>query len=294
MGVTKPIFWRSLMARSSSMGGPGCDIGRRGGNNVEGTRDDVGLGELGAFELAHDAPVIHDGHPVAAADQLVIIGRVEQDSSALVGKLAHQPVELLLGADVDAARRSLSRMIRGAVISHLAITTFCWLPPDRVETASLGAPILICSRAMPRSTAARSLARSTKGPVEMASSDAIARLSLIDRGSIIPSVLRSSGTSAMPTAGDFAAAGEPGRTSRPSTVISPVTPRTTPNQASSSDFWPCPSRPPRPTISPAPTPSEMRSSCFSQDRFSSASTGFTGPRAGFAGYWVAISRPIIS
>src|SRR5229473_2132341 len=100
---------------------------------------------------------------------------------------------------------SLSRMMRGSVISHLAITTFCWLPPDRVETASLRAPILICSRAMPRSTAARSLARSTKGPVEMASSDAIARLSAIDIGSINPSVLRSSGTSAMPTAGDLAA-----------------------------------------------------------------------------------------
>src|SRR6266849_4354502 len=101
---------------------------------------------------------------------------------------------------------SLSRMMRGSVISHLAITTFCWLPPDRVETASLRALILICSRAMPRSTAARSLARSTKGPVEMASSDAIARLSAIDIGSINPSVLRSSGTSAMPTAGDFEAA----------------------------------------------------------------------------------------
>ena len=25
----------------------------------------------------------------------------------------------------------------GSVISHLAITTFCWFPPDRVETESV-------------------------------------------------------------------------------------------------------------------------------------------------------------
>ena len=49
-----------------------------------------------------------------------------------------------------------------------------------------------------------------------------------------------------------------------------------------------------PTISPAPTLSEMRSSCFSQDRFSSANTGLPGARTGFAGYWVAMSRPIIN
>ncbi len=28
------------------------------------------------------------------------------------------------------------------------MTTFCWLPPDSVETASVGAPILMRSRAM--------------------------------------------------------------------------------------------------------------------------------------------------
>src|SRR5437868_1084481 len=189
---------------------------------------------------------------------------------------------------------SLSRIMRGSVISHLASTTFCWLPPESVETASPGAPILICSQSMPRLTAARSLARSTKGPVEMASSDAMVRLSAIDIGSINPSVLRSSGTSAMPTADDFAAAGELIRTSLPSTVMRPVTPRSTPNKASSSDFWPCPSRPPRPTISPPPTLSEMRSRCFSQDRFSSASTGLTCLCTGLAGYWVAMSRPIMS
>src|SRR6185437_6028932 len=99
MAVTRPIFWRTLMARSSSMAGPGCGMSRSCGIDVEGARDDVGLGEFGAFELAHDASVIHDRHAVAAADQLVVIGRVEQDGGALVGELAHQAVEFLLGAD---------------------------------------------------------------------------------------------------------------------------------------------------------------------------------------------------
>src|SRR6478735_1304569 len=97
MAVAKPIFWRSRMATSSSMGGPACGLGRCCGIDVESTRDDIGLGEFGALELANDAPVIHDGDSIAAADKFVIIGRVEQDRGALIGKLAHQPVEFLLG-----------------------------------------------------------------------------------------------------------------------------------------------------------------------------------------------------
>ena len=33
-------------------------------------------------------------------------------------------------------------MMRGSFISHLAITTFCWLPPDSVPTGvvEVGAP----------------------------------------------------------------------------------------------------------------------------------------------------------
>src|SRR5437868_14802191 len=99
MVVTKPIFWRSLMARSSSMGALGSRISRRCGIDVEGARDNVGLGELVAFQLAHDAPAIHDGDPVAAADQLVISVRLEQDGGALVGERAPQPGHLLLAPD---------------------------------------------------------------------------------------------------------------------------------------------------------------------------------------------------
>ena len=60
---------------------------------------------LAALQHPHDAAVIEDQHAVAAADQLVIVGAVEQDRGTGVGELAQQAVELLLGADVDAAGR---------------------------------------------------------------------------------------------------------------------------------------------------------------------------------------------
>src|SRR5580693_1936759 len=54
MAVTKPIFWRSRMTRLLSIDSTGRGRGRRRGIDVESARDDVGLGEPGAFELAHD------------------------------------------------------------------------------------------------------------------------------------------------------------------------------------------------------------------------------------------------
>jgi len=34
----------------------------------------------------------------------------------------------------------------GVMASHLARTTFCWLPPERVATGSQRRPYLVCSR----------------------------------------------------------------------------------------------------------------------------------------------------
>ena len=57
-------------------------------------------------------------------------------------------------------------------------------------------------------------------------------------------------------------------------AISPVTPRSTPNSASSSSRWPCPSRPPRPTISPARTRQrDVAAAGRAQDRSRTSSTG---------------------
>ena len=55
-------------------------------------------------------------------------------ADALGGHGAHQLVDLLLGADVEAARRMVEDQDpRACAFSHLASTTFCWLPPDRLR-----------------------------------------------------------------------------------------------------------------------------------------------------------------
>ena len=64
-----------------------------------------------------DRAVVEHQHAVAAADQLVIVGRVEEDRRAVVGELAQQLVDLLLGADVDAARRIVEQDDARAVAS---------------------------------------------------------------------------------------------------------------------------------------------------------------------------------
>ena len=60
-------------------------------------------------QLALDRAVIEHQHAIAAADQLVIVGRIEDDRRALVGETPEQLIEFLLGADVDAARRIVEK-----------------------------------------------------------------------------------------------------------------------------------------------------------------------------------------
>ena len=93
---------------------------------------------------------------------------------------------------------SHSSRMRGSSSSHLPITTFCWLPPDSVATGSSGTA-LICMRRMMSPTAPRSRARSSSGPRRQRDSVAAVRLSATDIASISPSVLRSSGISAIPS-----------------------------------------------------------------------------------------------
>ncbi len=214
---------------------------------------------VGACELAHDAAVIHDGDTVAAADQLVIVGRIEQDRRALVGELAQQPVELLLGADIDAARRIVEQ--DDARLGHQPFGDDDLLlvaARQRRDRIARCADLDLQPRRCRDRSAARSLRAVDERPAwQTASSEAIARLSAIDIGSIRPSVLRSSGTSAMPTAAASPPPESWRRTSRPSTVTRPVDAAQHAEQREQQRCWPCPSRPPRPTISPAPTSSEM-------------------------------------
>ena len=63
------------------------------------------LGDFVADELAPDRAAVHHQDAVAAADELIVVGRVEEDGRSCAGKLVQKRVDLLLGADVDPARR---------------------------------------------------------------------------------------------------------------------------------------------------------------------------------------------
>jgi hypothetical protein len=108
----------------------------------------------------------------------------------------------------------------GSVASHLASTTFCWLPPLIVAAPMSRALVLTSSRpahgpaarlsAPPVSTPARaSLRRMT-----------LATLRATDASVTSPCRRRSSGTNAMPAR--MAARGLPGRTVLPPKVTEPV------------------------------------------------------------------------
>ena len=114
-------------------------------------------------------------------------------------------------------------------------------------------------------------------------------------GSISPSVLRSSGISAMPMRLDFAARGLEMGTVLPSISSSPLTPFSTPNSASSSSRWPWPSRPPRPTTSPARAESEISRRRLVQERLRISRIGglSLAASAGLGGKTWLYSRPII-
>src|SRR5262245_27144038 len=75
------------------------------GGDVEGARDERALGNLRSGENPLDRAVIENDHPVAAADELVIIGRIEDDGGTCGGEPAQELIHFLLGTDIDAARR---------------------------------------------------------------------------------------------------------------------------------------------------------------------------------------------
>ena len=62
--------------------------------------------------------------------------RREHDGVAARRQVVDQRVDLGLRADVDAAGRLVEQQHARRELSHLPITTFCWLPPDRVATSA--------------------------------------------------------------------------------------------------------------------------------------------------------------
>ena len=79
--------------------------------------------------------------------------------------------------------------------SHRARTTFCWLPPERVQTGRDGSIVAIESSAIQRSVvSATALRRMTPNQPDRRSSTATTRLRSIACGRKSPSVRRSDGT----------------------------------------------------------------------------------------------------
>ena len=116
---------------------------------------------LGAVELGDDRPSNSTTIAVGHAEHLGQLGRDHQDRHAL-GRRARRAG----GAPRPSCRRRCRASARrrsaatGRRASHLASTTFCWLPPESVQTGFVSRPYLSCSRgaqsaANRRSAAAR-------------------------------------------------------------------------------------------------------------------------------------------
>ena len=69
---------------------------------AQGQRQDLLLRRLGAIEHADNRAAAHHCDAVAHAEDLRQLGRDHQDGQPARGQLAHQPMNLGLGADVDA------------------------------------------------------------------------------------------------------------------------------------------------------------------------------------------------
>ena len=76
----------------------------RGGRASQELHDHV-LVDVAAGELADDDAVAQDDEPIRALHDLLEVGADEDDGQTLAGEVAHERLDLGLGADVDAARR---------------------------------------------------------------------------------------------------------------------------------------------------------------------------------------------
>ena len=59
----------------------------------------------GMVEDLEQGPVVKDGDAMAERQQLLDLGRMDHHRDAGLGELGQQPVDVLLGGEVDAARR---------------------------------------------------------------------------------------------------------------------------------------------------------------------------------------------
>ncbi len=96
-------------------------------------REDLLAVERRARELADDLAPAHHQDAVAHRHQLLDLRGDEEHAAAVGGEPVDDRVDLDTWPPTSMPRVGSSRMkIDGSDISHLAITTFCWLPPDRL------------------------------------------------------------------------------------------------------------------------------------------------------------------
>src|SRR4051794_28430501 len=142
----------------------------------------------------------------------------------------------------------------GSVASHLASTTFCWLPPDRKPTGSPRSCSLICRRCAQSAATRRSAPRPMTPSRPSRPSVVSVALRSIERSMPSPCWRRSSGTSPMPA--PIAALGDPFGSSRPPISTVPASRRSMPKIARATSLRPAPTSPARATISPRRTSKE--------------------------------------
>ena len=148
-----------------------------------------------ARDLGRDPALVEDEDPVGHREDLGQVARDEDDREPRRGELGDDPVDLDLGPDVDArgsARRGSGRV--GFDASHLASTTFCWLPPDSAPT-SWSTPVI---RTLNWSRVARRRPRARSTPRTRSRGNSRGRIGsvtfwAIEKSSTRPSWWRSSG-----------------------------------------------------------------------------------------------------
>src|SRR4029453_16323924 len=110
----------------------------------------------------------------------------------------------------------------GSVPSHLAMTTFCWLPPDSTRTGLAMVATFTENRWIRERASSLPLRSLISGPAFNRLSSGSSRLSRTEWSRTRPCSRRSSGISAIPTAG--AARGVPGVAEVPAPAVQPYLP----------------------------------------------------------------------
>ena len=237
------------------------------------------------------AALAHDEHAVGHAEHLGQLGRDHEDGDAVRRQAATSaggPRPWCRCRCRASARRRSAPAARSA--SHLASTTFCWLPPESVCTGSSRRWYLVCSRAV-QSRARRRSPSPTSRPRRVSERSRVwVTLRWIERSMTRPCWRRSSGTSARPAA--IAAFAECAGSSRPETRTVPESRGSTPNTARTTSERPAPTRPASATISPARTVNETSVKTPARLSPSTSSTTSPGSTSVF-GKSVPSSRPTI-